>query len=85
MDSVLLILLFIALTSFLYYESTAHSNEIIIYLYKIFIPYTVLYLFLRMFFYGYKIMFQLTESYFIDIKDLKVGDIVSKQYLIRMF
>jgi hypothetical protein len=35
--------------------------------------------------YSYKITFGIAETNYIDIKDLKEGDIVDKEYLVKIF
>jgi len=45
----------------------------------------ILYLLFLIIRYSYKITFGIAETYYINILDLKEGDIVDKEYLIKMF
>jgi len=85
LDFVLIGILLILLVSFILYEYKFNPNEITTYLIRIFTLYIVLYWVFKILTYSYTITFQLAEQDFIDIKDLKVWDIVDKEYLTKMF
>ncbi|MDD5770534.1 MAG: hypothetical protein PHE25_06190 [Candidatus Gracilibacteria bacterium] len=82
--SLILVLLFI-LIYFVFYEYEINPSEIKSYLIKIFSLYIGLWTLFKVLRYSYKITFQLAEQDFINIEDLKVGDIVDKDYLIKIF
>lgn len=84
-DFVLITILLFLLLSFIIYEYIINPSEIINYLLKIFTFYIILYLIFVIIRYTYKITFSIAETYYIDIKDLKEGDIIDKEYLVNMF
>jgi len=84
-DFIFLWVLALALLSFIIYEFVKNPLEIKNYIYKIFTIYLWLYIIIKILIYSYKITFQIAETYYIDIKDLKEWDIVDKEYLMKMF
>jgi Flp pilus assembly protein protease CpaA len=82
--NVLLLFLSIFLISFITYEYFKNPYEIKKYLFKIFTIYLILYIIFKILKAAYKITFWIAEYQYIDVKDLKEGDIVDKEYLIRM-
>lgn len=85
LDFILIWILLILLMSFIGYEYSINANQIQIYLIQIFTIYIWLYWIFIILRYSYKITFQISEENLINIKDLKIGDIVDKQYLVTMF
>ncbi|MFA5917162.1 MAG: hypothetical protein WC850_02900 [Candidatus Gracilibacteria bacterium] len=79
------ILLFIILLLFIYVEYVNNPYQITKYLYKIFTFYIYLYLFFRILIYSYKLTFQISETQYININELKEGTIIDKDYLIKMY
>jgi hypothetical protein len=51
----------------------------------IFTYYIILWGIFKILRYSYKVTFQIAEQDFINIKDLKAGEIVDKDFLIKMF
>lgn len=78
-------LLFTILLSFVVFEYQKNPEEIKMYLYKIFTLYISIYLLFKILKYSYYITFELNEQDYIIIKSLKTGDIVDKEYLIKIF
>lgn len=83
--NILLFILTIFLISFIIFEYYRNSYELKYYLFKIFTIYLSLYIIFKILKWAYKITFWIAEYQYIDIKDLKEGDIVDKEYLIKMF
>ncbi len=83
--NILLIFLSIFLISFIIYEYLQNPNEIKNYLFKIFTIYLTIYLITKILVFSYKITFWIAEYKYINIKDLKEGVVVDKEYLIKMF
>ncbi len=83
--NILLIFLSIFLISFISFEYTKNPYEIKNYLFRIFTLYIALYIIFQILKATYKITFWISEYQYIDIKDLKEGDIIDKEYLIKMF
>jgi hypothetical protein len=79
------ILLFIILLLFIYVEYVNNPYQITKYLYKIFTFYIYLYLFFRILIYSYKLTFQISETQYININELKEWTIIDKDYLIKMY
>ncbi len=82
--NVFLVILFIILLGFVFYEYIKNPSEILGYLFLIFTLYIWIYIIFRVLFYAYKITFHISEMKFINIRDLKEGDIVDKEYLVKM-
>jgi Flp pilus assembly protein protease CpaA len=80
-----LLVILVFLISFIIYEYKINWNEILHKLYLIFTIYLWLYLILKILFYSYKVTFHLAENDYINISDLKVWEIVDKNYLIKLF
>jgi hypothetical protein len=76
---------FLLLVCFVVYEYRIDSVSLIKNLKLIFTYYIVLWIIFRILRYSYRVTFQLAEQDMIDIKDLKVGEIVDKDYLMKMF
>ncbi|MDD2892125.1 MAG: hypothetical protein PHQ95_04110 [Candidatus Gracilibacteria bacterium] len=85
LDFALIGLLFVVLIGFIVYEYRMNPSEIHLYLIRIFTLYIGIYIIFKILQYSYKITFQLAEQDFIDIKNLKAGDIVDKEYLAKIF
>ena len=83
--NLLIWILFILLSSFISYELINNYNEISSLLFRVFTIYLVIYLIIKVLIYSYKITFGIGEYEYINIKDLKEGDVVDKNYLIKMF
>ncbi len=83
--NILLVILAIFLISFISYEYYKNPYEIKSYLFKIFTLYLALYIIFKILKWAYKITFWIAEYKYIDINDLKNGDVVDKEYLIKMF
>jgi len=83
--NILLWILSIFLISFISYEYLQNPYEIKNYLGKIFTIYLILYIFFKILKATYKITFWIAEYQYININDLKEGDIVDKEYLVKMF
>nr|MDD3720115.1 hypothetical protein [Candidatus Gracilibacteria bacterium] len=84
-DFIFLGILSFSLLSFIIFEFLNNPIEIKNDLIKIFTIYLGLYLLTKFLIYSYKITFSVSETYYIDIKELKEGDIVDKEYLEKMF
>lgn len=84
-DLFFLSILFLILCSFLVYEYFIDSGVLIKSLYMIFSLYLSIFIIFLILRYSYKITFSIAETYYIDVKDLKEGDIVDKEYLVKMF
>ena len=82
--NVFLVILFIILLGFVVYEYIKNPSEILGYLFLIFTLYIWIYIIFRVLFYAYKVTFHISEMKFINIRDLKEGDIVDKEYLVKM-
>ncbi len=78
-------ILFLWLVAFIVYEFTINPIEIAHKLFLIFTVYLAIYLVFRVLQYSYKLTFQIGEQHIISIDDLKKGDIVDKDYLIKLF
>lgn len=78
-------ILIIILLIFIIYEYIVNPYEIWKYLYRIFTFYIYMYLFIRILFYSYKLSFQISETYYINLEDLKEWEIVDKNFLIKTF
>gem|GEM_PF-1108019 len=84
-DLFFLSILFIILSSFLIYEYILDSESLFKNLYIIFTFYLAIFIIIIIIIYSYKISFQISESNYIDISDLKEGDIIDKEYLLNIF
>jgi len=84
-DIFFITILIIILSSFIFYEFLYNTKEIKDSLYLIFTYYISLYIIIKILVYSYKITFWIAELDYIDIKDLKKGDIIDKWYLVKMF
>ncbi|MFA6090198.1 MAG: hypothetical protein WC774_00265 [Candidatus Gracilibacteria bacterium] len=71
--------------SFIIHEYRINPVELKIYLIRIFTLYIGLYLIFKILKYSQKVAFQLAEQDFIEIGDLKAGDIIDKEYLSKTF
>ncbi|MDD2566138.1 MAG: hypothetical protein PHZ26_02430 [Candidatus Gracilibacteria bacterium] len=67
------------------YDYSKNGIEVFHKLYLIFTLYLALSIGIKMLFYSYKITFQIGEQNYINIEDLKTGEIIDKTYLIKMF
>ena len=83
--NILLIILIIFLFSFISFEYYKNPYELKSYLFKIFTLYLALYIIFKILKLAYKTTFWIAEYQYINIKELKEGDIVDKEYLIKMF
>ena len=83
--NILLGLLSIFLISFISYEYSKNPYEIKKYLFKIFTLYLILYLIFKILKAAYKITFWIAEYKYININNLKEGDIIDKKFLIDSF
>lgn len=84
-DFVLIWILFSILMSFIIYEYIINPSEIKIYLIRIFTLYTGIYRIFKILKYTYKITFQIAETYYVNVDNLKEWDIVDREYLLKMF
>lgn len=80
-----ILVLLVFLLSFIYYELLINPTEIKQYLVKIFTLYISLYLVFKIITYAYKITFQISEQYIINLKGIRTWDLVDKEFLIKMF
>lgn len=78
-------ILFTILVGFIISEYLVNPYRIWVYLYKIFTVYLILFAGVRILFYSYKTTFHVAETYVISINKLQAGDIVDKDYLIKIF
>ena len=83
--NILLVILIIFLFSFISFEYYKNPYELKSYLFKIFTLYLALYIIFKILKLAYKTTFWIAEYQYINIKELKEGDIVDKEYLIKMF
>ena len=79
------IILFIILVSFIIFEYNKNSLELLNYFKKLFSVYLWIYIIFKILKYAYKVAFLIKEQTFIFIQNLKVWDIVDKDYLIQIF
>jgi len=79
------LILFFSLLWFIIYEYIINPYEILKYLNRIFTFYIILYLIVKIFVYSYKLTFQISETYFIEMKDLKKWELIDKTYLVNMY
>ncbi len=77
--------LFIILLSFILFEYIKNPYELSNYLYKIFTFYIFLYIFIKILIYSYKLTFHVSETYFLEIEQLKSWEIIDRKYLIDLF
>jgi Flp pilus assembly protein protease CpaA len=80
-----LIILILFLIWFIAYEYNVDKLVLLQNLKLIFTYYIILWFMFRILKYSYKIVFQISEQYFVNIKDLKEWDIIDKDYLVKMF
>ncbi len=83
--SVFPVFLFFILFWFIVYEYIINPYEILTYLYRIFTLYITLFIIFRIIIYSYKLTFHISESYYIEISELKPWEIVDKEQLKKMF
>lgn len=83
--NILLLILAIFLISFIIISYNNNAQDISNVLFNIFTIYLLIYLTLKILFYSYKITFWIAEVDYINIKELKEGDIIDKKYLITIF
>mgnify|MGYP003963517757 CR=1 FL=1 len=83
--NIFLIFTSLLLISFIISEFLINPNEISTLLYKIFTLYIVIYIFIKIILFSYKITFVINQAKFINIKDLKKWTIIDKNYLITLF
>ena len=81
----MIITLFTLLGGYVSYEYMHSGPKILKLLSVILTIYLWISLFFRSLFYSYKIVFNLCESYYKKIDDLAVWDIISKEYLLRLY
>lgn len=84
-SNMFILFLFLLLFIFIVYELVNNYTEISILLFRIFTIYLGLYIIIKILFYSYKVTFWIAEYNLIDVKNLKKGDIVDKEYLIKLF
>lgn len=78
-------ILFIFLAGFIFIEYRINPSEIRHKLFLIFTIYLALYLIIKIFYYSYRVTFQLSEQDTISFSKLRAGDIVDKEYLVKLF
>lgn len=83
-DIIIYIILLSLLFWFILYEYKIDSEFLKNSLYKIFTIYLLLYIVFNIFRYSYKITFQIAESYFVTIDNLKIWDIIDKEYITKI-
>jgi len=76
--------LFIVLVSFIAFELVYNYEEISGLLVRVFSLYLGIYLVVKVLIYGYRITFGVSEMSYIDVKDLKEGDVVDRDYLVKI-
>lgn len=69
---------------FILYEYKIDSEFLKNSLYKIFTIYLLLYILFNIFRYSYKITFQIAESYFVTLDNIKIWDIIDKEYITKI-
>lgn len=84
-DLILISILFICLIGFIYYEFMVDPVGIIHKLFLIFTIYLWLFFIGKLLHFSYILTFQLWEQLEISIEDLQIGDIVDKEFLIKLF
>ncbi|MDD3303256.1 MAG: hypothetical protein PHN31_06895 [Candidatus Gracilibacteria bacterium] len=67
------------------YEYIVNPYEMGKFFYKLFTVYIGLFIISKILLYFYKLTFNIKETYYLDIGDLKEGEIVDKDYLIKLF
>jgi len=67
------------------YEYIINPYEIWNFFYKLFTIYIWLFIISKILLYCYKLTFNIKETYYLDISDLKEWEIVDKDYLIKLF
>lgn len=83
-DIIIYIILLSLLFWFILYEYKIDSEFLKNSLYKIFTIYLLLYILFNIFRYGYKITFQIAESYFVTLDNIKIWDIIDKEYITKI-
>ncbi|MDD3145137.1 MAG: hypothetical protein PHV23_03405 [Candidatus Gracilibacteria bacterium] len=83
-DIIIYIILLSLLFGFILYEYKIDSEFLKNSLYKIFTIYLLLYILFNIFRYSYKITFQIAESYFVTLDNIKIGDIIDKEYITKI-
>ena len=78
-------ILIVILTIFIIYEYNKNPLELINYFKKLFSVYILIYLSIKILWYAYKIAFLIKEQIFINIENLKIWDIIDRDYLIKIF
>jgi len=81
----LMLILLLILLIFIWFEFIYNKYELINNLYKIFSIMLLIYIWFIFIRYIYKITFNMSETYFVNISDLKIWDIIDKSYLIKIF
>lgn len=80
--TIAIVFLCFILVSYFWYHNT--SNALWMF-YKIFTMHLFLYIIVKILIFWYKMSFEITEKYYINIKDLKVWDIIDKEHLKNVF
>ena len=83
--NIFIIILFILLLIFIWYEYLIDPVKISHLLFLIFTLYLTIKIFFKILIYSYKITFWIAEVDYININNLKVWDIIDKEYLIKLF
>lgn len=83
-DIIIYIILLSLLFWFILYEYKIDSEFLKNSLYKIFTIYLLLYILFNIFRYSYKITFQIAESYFVTLDNIKIWDIIDKEYITKI-
>lgn len=84
-DTVFILILFSLLLWFITYRYSINPKEISHKLFLVFTLYLILFFIFRSLFYSYRIVFQLGEQDIIPISKLQQGDMVEREYLIKLF
>ncbi len=84
-ETIFILILFVGLNGFILWEFFSNKEEITSLLIRVFTLYIAIYIIFKILFYSYKITFGIAETNYINIKDLKEGDIVDKEFLVNAF
>ncbi|MDD2870386.1 MAG: hypothetical protein PHS49_00200 [Candidatus Gracilibacteria bacterium] len=84
-ENIIIGFLLLILILFTIKEFIVNPSEISHSLYLIFTVYIVIHIFVKILMYSYKVTFGISESEYVNIDDLKVGDLIDKVALIKLF
>ncbi len=81
-DNTFILIIFSFLSYFIYIEYSINKEVILFHLYRIFTLYIIIYALVKILIYSYKLTFSISETRYVELKDIQVWDILDKKYLI---